>query len=283
MIPEISPPFGTYALSPAREAWRLKADGYKDNRVGRILISIARKKALAGEKGPFDIVVADGVRARLYPTENRCEKRAFAGVQVWDKPERDALKTAIKKPSDKRFVFLDVGANVGLYSLYAQAYAKSFERDIRIIAFEPSMEICARLEGNISASEARVEIIRAAISDKPGTGYLSGGSQNKGEIKLAERSSESEEVVIDTLPRIARTLGLKYIDAIKIDIEGHDFKALSTFFEDAPKRLYPNLIIAEVGIMSHPPLIELCKANGYSKIKRTPLNVIFEKVDHVQT
>jgi len=76
-------------------------------------------------------------------------------------------------------------------------------------------------------------------------------------------------------------LGLTYIDAMKLDIEGHDFKALSTFFEDAPKGLHPNLIIAEVGVLPNPPLIELCKANGYSEVKRTSLNAIFEKVDHV--
>jgi len=281
MIPEISPPFGTYALSPKRESWRRKADGYKDSRIGRALISRARKKALAGETGPFDIEVAPDVHARLYPKGNRCEKRAFAGVQIWDLPERQALKAAIEASSDRGFIFLDVGANVGLYSLYAQAYAKAAGRDIRIIAFEPGLEICARLEANISASGAKVEIIRSAISDAPGIGHLSGGERNRGETRLSERSDKSEEVVIDTLPRVARTLGLKYIDAMKLDIEGHDFKALSTFFEDAPKGLHPKLIIAEVGVLPNPPLVELCKANGYSKIKRTPLNAVFEKVDHV--
>jgi len=281
MIPEISPPFGTYALPPAREAWRRKADGYKDSKFGRVLISHARKKALAGEEGPFDIEVAQNVRARLYPSGNRCEKRAFAGVQTWDLAERSALKSAIEMSSERPFVFLDVGANVGLYSLYAQAYAKAGHRDIRIIAFEPGLEICSRLEANISASGASIEIIRSAISDKPGIGYLSGGEHNRGETKLSERSDKSEEVVIDTLPRVARTLGLTYIDAMKMDIEGHDFKALTTFFEDAPIRLHPKLIIAEVGSSPTSPLIELCKANGYSETNRTPLNAVFEKVDHV--
>jgi len=202
MIPEISPPFGTYALPPAREAWRRKADGYKDSRIGRALISRARKKALGGETGPFDVEVADGVLARLYPKGNRCEKRAFAGVQVWDLPERRAIKDAIEAPSDRRFVFLDVGANVGLYSLYAQAYAKTAGRDIRIIAFEPGLEICARLEANISASGAKVEIIRSAISDKPGIGHLSGDERNRGETRLSERSDKSEEVVMDVGPYI---------------------------------------------------------------------------------
>ncbi len=276
---DIDPPFGTYALPPDREAWRKKADGYKDSKIGRALISRARKKALAGEGGPFDIEIANGVKARLYPKGNRCEKRAFAGVQVWDQPERLALQKAIQSKREAPFIFLDVGANVGLYSIYAHAYAQAAGRDIRIIAFEPGMETCARLEANLAASKAKVEIIRAAISDAPGTGYLSGNARNRGEARLDDRNSESEEVVVDTLPRIARTLGLTYIDAIKIDIEGHDEKALTTFFEDAPKGLYPALLIVETGILPNSPLIELCKNNGYIAAQRTALNTIFRRED----
>jgi len=276
---EIDPPFGTYALPPAREAWRRKADSYKDNKIGRALISRARKKALAGEAGPFDIEIANDVKARLYPKENRCEKRAFAGVHIWDGAERSEIKKAIQAKTQRPFVFLDVGANVGLYSIYAHAYAKAAGREIRIIAFEPGMETCARLEANLAASNAKVEIIRAAISDAPGTGYLSGNARNRGEAKLDDRHSESEEVVVDTLPRVARTLGLTYIDAMKIDIEGHDEKALMTFFEDAPKKLYPALLIVETGIVPSSGLIELCKNNGYVPAQRTALNTIFMRDD----
>ena len=278
---DIDPPFGTYVLPPDREAWRKKADGYKDSKIGRALISRARKKALAGEDGPFDVQIANGVKARLYPKGNRCEKRAFAGVQVWDLAERTALEKAIQTEAGRPFVFLDVGANVGLYSIYAHAYAQAAGREIRIIAFEPGMETCARLEANLAASKAKVEIIRAAISDAPGTGYLSGNDRNRGEAKLDSRSAESEEVVVDTLPRVARTLGLTYIDAMKVDIEGHDEKALTTFFEDAPKGLYPELLIVETGILPNSPLIELCKNKGYVAAKRTALNTIFKKASDV--
>jgi len=164
MIVELDPPFGTYALPPTREAWRVKATGYKDSRIGRLRISHARKKALANEEGPFDIEVDQGVLARLYPLGNRCEKRAFAGIQIWDAPEREALNQAIIASGDVPFIFLDVGANVGLYSLYVNAYAKSVQKDARIIAIEPGVETCARLEVNIAANNASIQIIRAAVS-----------------------------------------------------------------------------------------------------------------------
>lgn len=281
MLAEIDPTFGTYALPPAREAWRRKADGHKDSRVGRLLISHARKKALAGEDGPFDVEVADGVKARLYPVGNRCEKRAFAGVQVWDLIERTALKQAVQASQDQPFTFLDVGANVGLYSLFVNAYAKAAEKAARIIAIEPGVETCARLEANIAANQADIQIIRAAVSDEPGTGYLGGGDINRGEARLSARSDKSETVVVDTLPRIARTLGLTRIDAMKLDIEGHDLKALTTFFEDSPKRLHPALLILETGPEPVSALIELATANGYTVAERTKLNTILIKADHV--
>jgi len=278
---DITPPFGTYALPPTREAWRKKAGGYKDTRIGRALISRARKKALAGEDGPFDVDVDDGVLARLYPNGNRCEKRVFAGVQAWDLTERLALKSAIESETYNPFIFLDVGANIGLYSLYVNAYTKQAGRASQIIAIEPGVETCARLEANIAASEANVQIIRAAISDAPGTGHLGGGKANRGEAKLSAQSDETETVVIDTLPRIARTLGITRIDAMKVDIEGHDLKALTTFFEDASPKLHPLMLILETGREAVSPLIELCAANDYVVTERTKMNTVLKKASHV--
>ena len=281
MTVEITPPYGTYTLPPAREAWREKARDYKDTRIGRALISRARKKALLSEDGPFDVKVDDGLLARLYPNGNRCEKRAFAGVQIWDALERSALKSVIQTESEIPFIFLDVGANVGLYSLYVNAYAKQAGRAAQIIAIEPGVETCARLEANIAANQANIQIIRAAVSDAPGTGHLGGGEINRGEAKLSAQSGATETVVVDTLPRIARTLGITRIDAMKVDIEGHDLKALTTFFEDASKKLHPALLILETGREAVSPLIELCEANEYVVAERTKMNTILKKASHV--
>lgn len=281
MTLEITPPFGTYALPPARETWRKKADEYKNTRIGRALISRARKKALEGEEGPFDVQVDEGVKARLYPSGNRCEKRAFAGVQIWDAVERNVLRTTIQSHGETPFIFLDVGANVGLYSLYVNAYARKAGNAAQIIAIEPGVGTCARLEANIAANQANIQIIRAAVSDAPGTGYLGGGQINRGEAKLSARSGETETVVVDTLPRIARTLGIKRIDAMKVDIEGHDLKALTTFFEDSSEKLHPKLLILETGREAVSPLIELCTANDYVVAERTKLNTILKKASHV--
>lgn len=280
---ELNPPFGTYALPPAKERWRRKASEFSATKWGKARISLCRKCAKAGLSEPFDIEIASDVKARLYPSENRCEKRAFAGVQTWDAVERGALETSIKNGDTLPFVFLDVGANVGLYSLFVNAYAKQAGREVNIIAIEPGLETCGRLEANIAASQASVQIIRAAISDEPGTGFLGGGGDNRGEAQLVSGGHNVEAVVVDTLARICRTQGLIHIDAMKLDIEGHDLKALTGFFEDAPERLHPTLLILETGREIHSPLIELCEGRGYKTVQRTGLNTILEKETHVQT
>jgi len=126
-----------------------------------------------------------------------------------------------------------------------------------------------------------VQIIRAAISDAPGTGHLGGGKANRGEAKLSAQSDETETVLIDTLPRIARTLGITRIDAMKVDIEGHDLKALTTFFEDASPKLHPLMLILETGREAVSPLIELCAANDYVVTERTKMNTVLKKASHV--
>lgn len=278
---DLSPPFGTYALPAQQESWRKRADKYPDTRWGRMMISRARKKALRGSTEPFDVEVIPGLNARLYPSGNRCEKRAFAGVQVWDCVERQALKTAIETPSDPEFIFLDVGANVGLYSLFVNAYAKAANVETRILAIEPGLSTCARLEANIQANKAPVQIIRAAISDAPGTGKLGGGETNRGEAKLQNSGQDGETVVIDTLARICRAHGVTHINAMKLDIEGHDLKALTGFFEDAPERLHPGLLILETGREETSPLIELCAKHDYIVSERPGINSILVKKSHV--
>ena len=273
---DINPPFGTYALPAKRESLRAAAHAHAASRVGTWLISLARKRAIRGFPEPFDIDVADGVRARLYPSTNRCEKRALCGVQIWDEVERLALRDAITQPSETPFVFLDIGANVGLYSLFAQAYAKQAGRDIRIIAVEPSAEMGARLLVNAAASQAPIELIRTAISTQAGDVFLSDGGGNRGEGQLAE---SGESVLAMTLLQFCKTTRVARIDALKLDIEGVDLAVLTQFFQQAPESLHPELMILELDETSTVPLIELAQAHDYLVTKRTRINVVVRKRD----
>ena len=274
--PHIDPPFGQFALPSGREAIRFSARLMGDDRLGRWTISLRRKRAIRKLTEPFDIQIDDGVKARLYPSTNRCEKRALCGVQIWDAVEREALCKSIEMPSEAPFVFLDIGANVGLYSLYANAYARHANRSIRLIAVEPSSEMGARLSFNAAASEAPIELIRTAISTEAGDVFLSDGNGNRGEGQLA---AQGEAVTAQTLMQLCEANHIEYIDALKLDIEGQDLAVLTQFFEQAPETLHPSLMIVELDETSAAPIIELTQAHNYLITKRTRMNVVVRKRD----
>jgi len=238
------------------------------------MISLRRKRAIKGLSEPFDVIVAPGVKARLYPSGNRCEKRALAGVQIWDAAERGALRDAVRQGSEP-FTFLDVGANAGLYSLFVNAYAAEAGRKVRLIAVEPSATMSARLTVNAQASGADIELIRSAISDAPGTAQLSDGGGNRGEAQLSQ--SEGETVSVETLLGLCERVGVTRIDAMKLDIEGHDERALRAFFKDAPESLHPRLLIVETSAQDGPALIEMACAQSYLIPTETALNAILKK------
>ncbi len=270
--------FGHYALPARRENLRRKVDAMPDTKFGRMAISAIRKLAFRGLQDPFDVTIMPDVNARLYPRSNRCEKRAFAGVQIWDAVERQALNGAFDVSTSAPFIFMDVGANVGLYSLILAAHAEAQNKPIRILAFEPDPINRARFEFNVKASNADITVLPYAVSDVDGEGFMGGGDSNRGEARLSAKSNENTKVQIKTLYGVCKANNLPHIDAMKVDIEGHDERALSALFADAPKTLWPRLLILETGrahsALEATSLLEMCALRGYTLTKRAGINSI---------
>src|SRR2546423_15514691 len=58
-----------------------------------------------------------GMRLRLYPRRNGCEKNALFTPQMFDRMERRVLAQAVSRQPGT-FNFVDIGANVGVYFPY---------------------------------------------------------------------------------------------------------------------------------------------------------------------
>lgn len=205
----------------------------------------------------------------------------LAGPQFWDQVERDFLAEQIKRKSNGRsFVFADVGANVGLYSLFAACAAKRNRNAVTILAVEPDPVNRKRLEDNLLANECigKIAVAPIAISGRQGRAVLQGGDQNRGEIHIGEITSrKGNRVRVETLGNLFREYGLVHIDAMKLDIENHDLAALQTLFFNESESLWPNSLIVEVGKGLDHPILNLCKENGYELIGRTRLNAILRR------
>jgi FkbM family methyltransferase len=274
-------PFGAYALPDAVERRLEMASSFPANRFGRLMTSVLRRVCLLRKEEPFDISVFPTICARLFPSTNRCEKRLIAGPQFFDLPEREALTEALQASGSDPFVFLDLGANVGFYSLWTVAQSRQLGQPVRIIAVEPDRETRRRLEFNIAASGAQADItVRACgIGAESGWANMTCDARNRGANTIAltaEDVAGSFEVV--PLLDLCRRNDIERIDALKIDIEGHDYAALEAFFASGVTELYPEMIIAEVGRKkANPPLIRLCRENGYKLHNRTQLNAILTR------
>jgi len=273
-------PFGTHKLSKWRESLRQSASSAPDTRVGMWRISILRKLSLLGHsvgmKGPIDVDVTDDVRARVFPGSNRCEKRAYAGVQIWDNQERLSLDQHINAAQDDReYVFFDVGANVGFYSLFVNESAKRHNKNLRIVAVEPDPENRSRLNFNLNASDCIAQVEPIGIAEKAGSGVLTDPGENRGTIAIAE-SGSGDVVQLETLAELIERVGVTHMDAMKIDIEGRDKAALKALVEQAPKSVWPRLLIVEVGHRAHSPIILQMQDYGYTLKERAGINAVLE-------
>lgn len=128
--------------------------------------------------------------------------------------------------------FIDVGANEGLYTLFA---ARRVGASGRVIAVEPSSRERALLEANLARNQMRnVTVVPHALADAAGTAELKiAGKEHGGHNTLGQFIYESdveiarEQVLVETLDALAARLGLERIDVVKVDVEGAELKLLS--------------------------------------------------------
>lgn len=276
---EDAAPFGAYPPSPFQERMRRLAHGLPYNYIGRKLASVLLGPAGGRTKKPRDVVVFDGQRARLHPYDNICEKRVYLTPQHWDPVERAMLAEAIRRHNRETFVFADIGANVGLYSLFARGVSQEAGRTIKLLCVEPEPVVRARLMYNlkVSGAEADAIVLGRAIAATAGEVDLFVNAKSRGESRL-DGAGDCVTVPAQPLLDAFRAAGFDSVDAMKIDIEGAERPALEAFFATAPQALRPRLVILET---SHKQFdgsaLQLCQQSGYALVLQTRLNAILER------
>ncbi len=267
------PAFGAYRLNAVREAIRRLGDA-----LPRYWMSaLARRVSLAGVVDPIDIALFQGQRVRLYPRDNRCERRAVSGVGSWDPVERDTLRAAVAAAGARGFSFVDAGANVGLYTLWVHDVAQAAGVPFAGVAIEPDPINRARLRFNLEASGAEtVTVAPVALSDAPGiVGLRSAGLANRGTAQVVDLGDAGVvEVPARPLLDVVREAGNTHIDAMKVDIEGQEMRVLPAFFDAAPRSLWPDLLIVETGKSGGEPLLDLLTGRGYAVERSMTMNTI---------
>jgi FkbM family methyltransferase len=122
------------------------------------------------------------------------------------------------------WVVLDVGANIGWYTLMA---AKALAGTGAVHAFEPAPEEFARLSRNLALNGfPNVTLHEQALSDSAGQGLLT-ELRDAGMTRLATATdSSSRPVSVSTLDLFIRANTLGRLDFVKVDIEGAELRFL---------------------------------------------------------
>lgn len=239
------PPFGAMRPSPSQERVRTAGARLPANYWGRRLASLLLGAAGGRARRPYDVNLFDGAHARLHPFDNICEKRVYLTPQLWDLEERTALAAFIARTTSRDFTFIDVGANVGLYTLFARAEARRRGLSFRGLCIEADPEMRRRLAFNLEASSAAAEVCLApyAAGARDEMLRLAVNEKSRGLTKLAEDGALPVEA--RPLLRLMTEAGIQRADAMKIDIEGAEFAVIEAFLRDAPRSLWPRLVILE--------------------------------------
>ncbi len=274
--PQNLPPFGRFAPRALMERILRFTRSAPQSWAGKRSALFMRSWAIYGLRGaPLDVEVM-GARMRLFPYNNVCEKRILFTPQYFDEEERQYLQRHITP----EFVFLDIGANVGGYSLFVGAHAGP---RARILAIEPQPAIFERLIFNIQQNPfATIKAINCAMADRDGEITLFVDRQNQCETSMRRLRSDHDSTIINvpglSLKSLLAQERITHIDAIKLDVEGAEDLILENFFKDADPSLWPRILLMENSSQGWSiDLHGLIRQMGYTETLRTRSNIAYER------
>lgn len=162
---------------------------------------------------PWTIRLGEALRIRLYP-----HSVVAAFVLYYRIPDFEEM-SFIRAYLGKNELFVDVGANVGVYSLWA-----SQTEGVEVLAFEPSTVTHVRTTENVELNRLsdRIRVVHKAVGAQRGVARLTTGMDAINQV-IAEDVDASEVVEITTLDH---ELGPRRPAIIKIDVEGKELEVL---------------------------------------------------------
>jgi FkbM family methyltransferase len=206
--------------------WRFNsADGDADPD-GSFRRELWRVFQAGGARDAITVRWYDGLRLHLY-LGNDLSHCLFVGGTF--EPNEFVLLERVLEPG---MVFVDGGANDGLYSLFA---ATRVGETGKVIAFEPSAREFRRLRANIALNRLDEIVARnTALGAEPGNTHMAiAEAGHEGQNTIGSRISNptvrvsgQETVVVERLDSVVEELGLERVDLIKLDVEGSELRAL---------------------------------------------------------
>ena len=278
-----SHPFGARLPGPADRAILALTSAMPNSWPGlraAILLRRATLRRLAKEGPDAALDVRRwGLSLRLHPLDNGCEKNLLFTPQMYEPEELAELAAdiAASHANYRPFVFVDIGANVGLFSLFVAAHAGP---TARILAIEPEPGNLARLTFNVASNPGLpIRPIALALCEDEGEVALMLNRSDRGGTRARPLTAASSGDVVRVPSRplltLLRVQDIAEVDALKIDVGGMEDVVLTPFFRDAPSALWPKTILIEDSRHEwRTDLFALLAAKGYAVSSRSRQNVV---------
>src|ERR1700742_5327415 len=150
-----------------------------------------------------------GDRSRIWVDLHRWGASKVLYANPPDLPEMLAWRRVLRDGG----LFVDVGANVGTYTIWAA------ELGAEVIALEPAADTFSLLQENIALTGYPVTAVQAAAGDHCGTARFTAGL-DAGNSLAPDGPAVTELVTLDSL------IGGRTVAGLKIDVEGFELDVL---------------------------------------------------------
>ncbi len=194
----------------------------------------------------------------------------------------------IKKKIENNSWFVDIGSNIGLYSLNISNINSKYKK-VKTFSIEPNPIIYERLKKNYQLLVSQNKFVKnnfllknCAIGDKEDFGQID-EKVDHANVKIIKNrriniKKKFIRIKITKLSYLLKKYKINNISCIKIDTEGYEFKIIKNFFRNDNKRYFPKYLIVEHNneknyIKNERIIIK----NNYEIIFSTNSNTIYKK------
>ena len=201
-----------------------------------------------------------------------------------ERKEIEFIKNKIKNNT----WFVDIGSNIGLYSLNISNLNNKYKK-VKTLSIEPNPKIYQRLKKNYKLLVSQNKFVRNnfllknfAIGDKEEIGNIDMKVPHAN-VKIIKNKKFNVKkniikVKIIKLSSLLKKYKIKNISCIKIDTEGYEFKILNNFFKKKNLKFFPQyLIIEHNNDKNYIKTEKIILKNNYEIIFTTNSNTVYKK------
>ncbi len=194
----------------------------------------------------------------------------------------------IKNKIENNSWFVDIGSNIGLYSLNISNINTKYKK-VKTFSIEPNPIIFERLKKNYQLLVSHNKFVKnnfllknCAIGDSQSYGKID-KKVDHANVKIIKNkkiniNKKFIKIKITKLSYLLKKYKIKNISCIKIDTEGYEFKIIKNFFKKDNIKFFPKYLIVEHNNEKNYIRNEqIILKNNYEIIFTTNSNTIYRK------